>query len=109
ERRKSSNGSVQHSEAQHKKGRLTARERIELLFDAGTFNEIDALVLPRYDEYLGGKKSRYGDGVITGFGKINGRNVCAAAQDATVLGGSLGEMHANKIVKIMRMALSYGC
>ncbi len=94
---------------QHRKGRLTARERIDLLFDAGTFAEIDSLVLPRYENYLGGKASRYGDGVITGFGLINGRRAFVASQDASVMGGSLGEMHANKIVKAMRMAIQYGC
>ncbi len=94
---------------QHSKGRLTARERVELLFDPDTFNEIDSLVLPRYETYLGGKESRYGDGVITGFGQINGRYAMVASQDAAVMGGSLGEMHANKIVKAMRMALQYGC
>jgi propionyl-CoA carboxylase beta chain len=104
-----SQGTAREAETQHSKGRLTARERIELLFDAGSFEEIDALALPRYDVYLGGKQSRYGDGVITGFGLINGRHACAAVQDASVMGGSLGEMHASKIVKAMRMALSYGC
>jgi propionyl-CoA carboxylase beta chain len=94
---------------QHGKGRLTARERIELLFDQGTFTEIDTLVQPRHERYPGGKSSRYGDGVITGFGLINGRHACVASQDAAVMGGSLGEMHANKIVKAMRMALQYGC
>ncbi|MBP7593372.1 MAG: acyl-CoA carboxylase subunit beta, partial [Chloroflexi bacterium] len=94
---------------QHSKGRLTARERIDLLFDPGTFEEIDSLVLPRYETYLGGKESRYGDGVVTGFGLVNGRHVFIAAQDVSVMGGSLGEMHANKIVKAMRMALQYGC
>jgi acetyl-CoA carboxylase carboxyltransferase component len=102
-------GSAKDVEAQHKKARLTAHERIELLFDPGSFNEIDTLVLPRYETYMGGKASRLGDGVVTGFGLINGRRVFAAAQDAIVLGGSLGEMHANKIVKVMRMALEYGC
>lgn len=101
-------GSAKDRETQHKKGRLTARERLDLLFDPGTFSEFDSLVLPRYEHYLGGKESRYGDGVITGFGLVNGRHVFAAAQDASVMGGSLGEMHANKIVKGMRMALEYG-
>jgi acetyl-CoA carboxylase carboxyltransferase component len=58
---------------------------------------------------MGGKGSRYGDGVITGFGLVNGRHVFVASQDAAVMGGSLGEMHANKIVKAMRMAIKYGC
>ena len=94
---------------QHGKGRLTAQERIDLLFDPGTFSEIDTLVLPRTETYLDGRASRYGDGVITGFGQINGRRVFAASQNASVMGGSLGEMHANKIVKAMQMALKYGC
>ena len=95
-------------DVQHRKRRLTARERVEVLFDPGSFAEIDTLVLPRYEAYLGGKSSRDGDGVITGFGLVDGRHVFAAAQDAAVMGGSLGEMHANKIVKVMRMALEYG-
>ncbi len=95
-------------ETQHKKGRLTAQERIDILFDPGTFNELDSLVTTRYENYMGGKTSRNGDGVITGFGLINGRHVFAAAQDIAVMGGSLGEMHANKIVKVMRMAVEYG-
>lgn len=102
-------GSLRDAEAQHSKERLTAQERIDLLFDPGTFEQIDALVLPRYEAYPGGKSSRYGDGVITGFGLIHGRHVCAAVQDAAVMGGSLGEMHAGKIVKAMHMALKYGC
>jgi acetyl-CoA carboxylase carboxyltransferase component len=109
ERKASAAGSTKDVEAQHNKGRLTARERIALLFDPDSFNEIDTLVTPRYDAYLGGKTSRYGDGVVSGFGLVNGRRVFAAAQDAAVMGGSLGEMHANKIVKAMRMALQYGC
>ncbi len=109
QRRESAAGSEKEAAVQHGKGRLTAGERVRLLFDPGTFTEIDTLVLPRYDQYLDGKRSRYGDGVITGFGRINGRMAVASAQDAGVLGGSLGEMHANKIVKAMRMALQYGC
>lgn len=108
ERRAQAAGTDKDAAAQHQKGRLTARERIDALFDPGTFSEIDTLVLPRYESYLGGKGSRPGDGVITGFGLIDGRHVFVAAQDASVMGGSLGEMHANKIVKVMRMALDYG-
>jgi methylmalonyl-CoA decarboxylase subunit alpha len=108
QRREESQGTADEAERQHAKGRLTARERIDLLFDPGTFEEIDSLVLPRYERYLGGKGSRYGDGVVTGFGLVNGRHVFIAAQDVSVMGGSLGEMHANKIVKAMRMALQYG-
>ncbi len=109
ERRAIAAGSERDRDSQHKKGRLTARERIDLLFDPGSFTEIDTLVTPRYETYMGGKQSRFGDGVVTGFGLVNGRRVFAAAQDAAVMGGSLGEMHANKIVKAMRMALQYGC
>lgn len=109
ERKAIAAGTPKDAEAQHQKGRLTARERLALLFDPDSFNEIDTLVMPRYESYMGGKGSRYGDGVVTGFGLINGRQVFAAAQDASVMGGSLGEMHANKIVKAMRMALAYGC
>ncbi|MFN8493799.1 MAG: acyl-CoA carboxylase subunit beta [Caldilineaceae bacterium] len=102
-------GTAKEADRQHSKKRLTARERIDRLFDPGTFEEIDTLVLPRYEKYADGRSSRYGDGVITGFGQVNGRNVMAAAQDAAVMGGSLGEMHANKIIKAMQMALKYGC
>ncbi len=109
ERRAIAEGSAKDAETQHRKGRLTARERIDALFDPGTFSEIDTLVMPRSDIYMGGKTSRFGDGVITGFGLVNGRHIFVAAQDASVMGGSLGEMHANKIVKAMKMALSYGC
>jgi propionyl-CoA carboxylase beta chain len=108
-RRDITRGTPADIDGQHGKKRLTARERIERLFDPGTFTELDTLVTPRADVYLGGKTSRYGDGVVTGFGMINGRRAAAAAQDASVMGGSLGEMHANKIVKVMRMALEYGC
>ena len=108
-RKEMAHGTSGDVERQHDKGRLTARERIELLFDRGTFEEIDALVMPRQESYLGGKSSRFGDGVITGFGQINGRPACVSSQDASVMGGSLGEMHASKIVKVMHMALKYGC
>ncbi|RIK33955.1 MAG: methylmalonyl-CoA carboxyltransferase, partial [Chloroflexi bacterium] len=108
-RRKIAAGTAKDAERQHQKGRLSARERIDLLFDPDTFNEIDTLVVPRYEQYMDGRSSRYGDGVITGYGQVNGRRVFAAAQDAGVMGGSLGEMHANKIVKAMQMAIKYGC
>lgn len=109
EKKRLARGSAKQVEQQHAKGRLSARERVDMLFDPGTFQEIDSLVLPRYESYLGGKYSQLGDGVVTGFGHINGRNAFVAAQDASVMGGSLGEMHANKIVKVMKMALEYGC
>jgi propionyl-CoA carboxylase beta chain len=109
ERKAEAAGVEKDAAVQHGKGRATARERIEMLFDSDTFSEIDSLVTPRYEKYMGGKASRPGDGVITGFGLIHGRSVYAAAQDASVLGGSLGEMHAAKIVKVMQMALRNGC
>jgi len=95
-------------ENQHAKNRLTARERIELLVDPGTFDEFDTLVRPRYEAYMGGKQSRLGDGILTGFGLINGRHVIVAAQDISVMGGTFGEMHSDKIVKGLRMAIKYG-
>jgi propionyl-CoA carboxylase beta chain len=109
ERKTNGSGTAEAAHSQHTKNRLTVAERLDLLFDRGSFNELDRLVLPRYDSYPGGKTSRPGDGVVTGWGLVDGRRVFAAAQDASVMGGSLGEMHANKIVKAMKMALSYGC
>lgn len=93
---------------QHKKGKLTARERIALLIDEGTFEEIGMLVMHRsYD--FGLEKQKYpGDGVVTGHGKINGREVFVFSQDFTVFGGSLSEAHAEKICKIMDMAMKVG-
>ncbi len=101
-------GGKQRIEDQHKKGKLTARERIDLLIDEGTFEEIGRLVQHRsYD--FGMESQKYlGDGVITGHGKINGREVFVYSQDFTVFGGSLSEAHAEKICKIMDMALKVG-
>jgi acetyl-CoA carboxylase carboxyltransferase component len=101
--------SQKQAEKQHSKGKLTARERISLLFDSGTFEEIDAFVTPANQPVEFGKVDRtYGDGVIVGHGKVNGRLVFAFAQDFTVMGGSLGYVHAKKIVKIQEMALKMG-
>ncbi|HNS40261.1 MAG TPA: carboxyl transferase domain-containing protein, partial [Promineifilum sp.] len=83
-RRAAAMGNEKDVAAQHGKKRLTARERLDLLFDPGTFTEIDTLVLPRHENYPGGKQSRLGDGVVTGFGLVNGRRVFAASQDAAV-------------------------
>jgi propionyl-CoA carboxylase beta chain len=97
------------AEKQHSKGKLTAQERISLLFDPGTFEEIDAFVTPADTPVEFGKVERtYGDGVIVGHGKINGRLVFAYAQDFTIMGGSLGIVHARKISKIQEMALKMG-
>ncbi len=90
------------------KGKLTARERIELLFDPGTFQEIDLFVKHRCTFFGMENKDLPADGVITGYGLINGRYVCAYAQDFTVAGGSLGEMHAKKICKVLDLALKMG-
>src|SRR5512140_2584260 len=101
--------SPQQAQKQHSKGKLTARERINLLFDTGTFEEIDAFVTPADQPVEFGKVERsYGDGVIVGHGKVNGRLVFAYAQDFTIMGGSLGIVHAKKIAKIQEMALKMG-
>src|SRR5512133_2005933 len=101
--------SPKQAEKQHSKGKLTAWERVGLLFDAGTFEEIDAFVTPADQPVEFGKVERsYGDGVIVGHGKINGRLVFAYAQDFTIMGGSLGIVHARKIAKIQEMALKMG-
>jgi acetyl-CoA/propionyl-CoA carboxylase carboxyl transferase subunit len=89
-------------------GKLTARERLEALFDAGTFTEIDPLVTHRVEKFGLAERRPPGDGVVTGWGDIDGRPVCAFAQDATVFGGALGEAHAMKIVKVMETARKAG-
>src|SRR3989304_171280 len=95
-------------EAQHAKGKLTARERIDLLLDPGSFVETDAFVEHRATDFGMERKRIPGDGVVTGHGTVDGRTVCVFSQDFTVFGGSLGEMHANKIVKIMDLAMKIG-
>jgi len=102
-------GGGQHRiDAQHKKGKLTARERVELLMDPGSFEEIGALVTHRTKDFGMEKEQYYGDGVITGFGTVNGRLTYVFAQDFTVFGGALSETHAEKICKIMDMAMKNG-
>ncbi len=101
-------GGVARIEAQHKRGKLTARERIELLLDEGSFEEFDMFKAHRCTDF-GMEKSRpYGDGVVTGWGTINGRVVYVFSQDFTVFGGALSEAHAEKICKIMDMAMQNG-
>ena len=95
-------------EKQHAKGKLTARERMEHLFDAGTFIETDAFATNRCDYFDMPSKRIPGDGVVCGYGSVNGRTVFAYAQDFTVLGGSLGEMHANKICRVLEDAVRVG-
>ncbi|MCU0380850.1 MAG: acyl-CoA carboxylase subunit beta [Chitinophagaceae bacterium] len=94
--------------AQHKKGKLTARERVMLLMDPGSFEEIGALVTHRTKDFGMEDQQYYGDGVITGYGTVNGRLVYVYAQDFTVFGGALSETHAEKICKIMDFAMKTG-
>jgi methylmalonyl-CoA decarboxylase subunit alpha len=101
-------GGAESIEKQHKSGKHTARERLELLFDTNTFIEVDAFVETRTVDFEMQKKKVPGDGVVTGYGYVNGRLVFIAAQDFTVIGGSLGEMHAKKITKAMDMAMKMG-
>jgi acetyl-CoA carboxylase carboxyltransferase component len=99
-------GGKEKTESQHLKGKLTARERITLLLDEGTFTELDKYVTHRSDDP--NTKKYYGDGVITGFGKIDGRQIFVYVYDFTVLGGSLGEMAGKKISKLMDHAIKAG-
>ena len=101
-------GGPQRLERQHKEGKMTARERIDLLLDEGTFEETDKLVTHRCTDFGMEEQKFYGDGFITGYGKIEGRTVFVFAQDFTVFGGSLSEANAGKIVKIMDMAAKVG-
>jgi propionyl-CoA carboxylase beta chain len=101
-------GGEKRIESQHKKGKLTARERIDLLLDEGSFEEMGKLVTHRSVLFDLDKQVFYGDGVVTGYGTINGRLIYVFSQDFTVLGGSLAEAHAEKIVKIMDMAMKNG-
>ena len=94
--------------AQHDKGRLTARERLDLLLDPGSFRELDPFVVHRTTDFGLDKKKFMSDSVVTGWGTIEGRLVYVFSQDFTVLGGSLGEVHAEKVVKLMDMALKNG-
>jgi propionyl-CoA carboxylase beta chain len=101
-------GGLARIESQHKKGKLTARERIELLLDAGSFEELGKLVRHRSHDF-GLEKQRFlGDGVVTGFGQVEGRLVYVFSQDFTVFGGSLSEAYAEKIVRIMDLAMKNG-
>lgn len=89
-------GGYERIDKQHEKGKLTARERIDLLLDEGTFFEINPFITHRTVDFGMEKMEGPGDGVVTGFGKINGRPVYLFSQDFTVFGGALGEMHAKK-------------
>jgi len=95
--------------AQHEKGKLTARERIDLLLDEGSFTEVDAMTTHHYHEYDMQKKKFLGDGVVGGYGTINSRKVIVFAYDFTILGGTLSQMGAKKITKLMDHAVRVGC
>ncbi|MEA5460507.1 acyl-CoA carboxylase subunit beta [Arcicella sp. LKC2W] len=101
-------GGEKRIEAQHKKGKLTARERVTLLLDEGSFEEIGKFVMHRCKDFGLDKEYYLGDGVVTGYGTINGRIVYVFAQDFTVFGGALSETHAEKICKIMDLAMKNG-
>src|SRR5207342_865554 len=102
-------GDARAVEQQHAKGKLTARERIDGLLDEGSFVELDELARHRSVTFDMASTRPYGDGVVTGYGTIDGRQVCVFAQDFTVFGGSLGEVFGEKIVKVMDLAMKTGC
>src|ERR1700688_4067112 len=101
-------GGTERRDREHKAGKLTARERVALLVDEGTFEELDKFVAHRTDEFGMEEQRTPGDGFITGFGRITGRLVYVFAQDFTVFGGSLSETNALKICKIMDLAMRNG-
>ncbi len=102
-------GSQRAIERQHARGKMTARERIDGLLDPGSFTEFDELARHRAHDFDMQANRPYGDGVVTGYGTIDGRPVCVFSQDFTVFGGSLGEVYGEKIVKVMDHALKTGC
>src|ERR1700742_1814535 len=101
-------GGQKRIDTQHAKGKLSARERIEVLFDAGSFEEWDMFVEHRCEDFGMGDQRVPGDGVVTGYGTINGRAMFVFSQDFTVFGGSLSESHAKKILKVMEKAVQVG-
>jgi propionyl-CoA carboxylase beta chain len=101
-------GGQKRIEAQHKKGKLTARERLDLLLDAGSFQELDMFAEHRTNDFGLAEQKVPGDGVVTGYGKVDGRLVYVFSQDFTVFGGSLSEAHAEKICKVMDLAMKNG-
>jgi len=102
-------GSAKAVQRQHARGKLTARERIERLFDEGSFVELDELARHRSTAFGMEKRRPFGDGVVTGYGTVEGRQVCVFSQDFTVFGGSLGQVYGEKIVKVMDLAMKTGC
>lgn len=102
-------GSAAALERQHARGKLSARERVDLLLDEGSFLELDEFARHRSTAFGLEKNRPYGDGVVTGYGTVDGRPVCVFSQDVTVFGGSLGEVYGEKIVKVLDFALKTGC
>ena len=102
-------GSARAVEKQHARGKKTARERIDMLLDEGSFVELDEFARHRSTNFGMAETRPYGDGVVTGYGTVDGRPVCVFAQDFTVFGGSLGEVFGEKIVKVMDLAMKTGC
>ncbi len=102
-------GSARAVEKQHARGKLTARERVDMLLDDGSFVEIDELARHRSTAFGLEQRRPYGDGVVTGYGTVDGLQVCVFAQDFTVFGGSLGEVYGEKICKVMDLAMRTGC
>jgi propionyl-CoA carboxylase beta chain len=102
-------GSARAMARQHAKGRKTARERIDLLLDEGSFTELDELARHRCTNFGQEANRPHGDGVVTGYGTIDDRPVCVFSQDASVFGGSLGEVYGEKIIKVMDLAMRTGC
>src|SRR5690242_20929167 len=102
-------GSEQAVAKQHERGKMTARERIDNLLDPGSFTEFDELARHRAHDFGMPESRPYGDGVVTGYGTIDGRPVCVFSQDFTIFGGSLGEVFGEKIVKVLDLAMKIGC
>jgi propionyl-CoA carboxylase beta chain len=102
-------GSQRAIDKQHAKGKMTARERIAALLDEGSFVELDALARHRAHDFDMQQSRPYGDGVVTGYGTVHGRQICVFSQDFTVFGGSLGEVLGEKICKVMDLAMKTGC
>lgn len=101
-------GGQSRIDAQHAKNKRTARERITMILDEGTFQEVESFMVNRHTEFGLDKDRSFGDGLVAGFGKINGRRVCIYAQDFTVMGGSFGEVAGKKISKVMDLAMQSG-
>src|SRR5262252_3592227 len=102
-------GSARAVEKQHARGKKTARERIDALLDEGSFIELDEFARHRSTTFGMDRNRPFGDGVVTGYGTVDGRPVCVFSQDVTVFGGSLGEVYGDKIVKVLDFALKTGC